>query len=121
MASSFHSRLEQTRKRTKRRTNLLHPPPLDPLRLRNSAESSAIAYKGARPFPHAVIDGLFEEQFLEIAADHFPGPGDIVWYEYDNPFERKLSTNRIEDIPPVLVQIMTAMNSNDFVAALETV
>jgi len=92
---------------------------LNLLRLRRSAEDSAGAYSDAKPFPHAILDSVFEDRFLAAAADRFPGPEDIAWYEYNNPFEQKLATNRIEDIPPEILQVMGALNCRDFVAALE--
>ena len=39
------------------------------------------------PFPHVVIDGLFEEEYLLKVLEEFPGIEDVSWWKYDNVFE----------------------------------
>ena len=53
----------------------------DPERLREQ-------FRGANPFPHLVLDGLFTEDSLQPVLDAFPGPEAAVWRRFDN--EREL-------------------------------
>lgn len=92
----------------------------DPAELSCLAETLGPAYRAAEPFPHAVIEGLFEDTLLRAALNAFPGPAEIAWYRYDNPLERKLATNRLAEIPSVLVEVLKALNAKEFVAFLET-
>ncbi len=55
----------------------------DPDRLREQ-------FRGANPFPHLVLDGLFAEDSLQRVLDAFPGPEAAVWRRFDNERERKL-------------------------------
>ena len=55
----------------------------DPDRLREQ-------FRGAKPFPHLVLDGLFAEDSLQRVLDAFPGPEAAVWRRFDNERERKL-------------------------------
>jgi hypothetical protein len=55
----------------------------DPERLRDQ-------FRGAQPFPHVVLDGLFDEGLLDRVLDAFPGPEAAVWRRFDNERERKL-------------------------------
>jgi len=58
-------------------------PRADPDRLRDQ-------FRGAEPFPHVVLDGLFEEDALASVLEAFPAPEAGVWRRFDNPRERKL-------------------------------
>src|ERR1051326_7160257 len=45
----------------------------------------------AKPFEHIVIDGLFNEQLLNLIHDEFPAPGAQRWTNVTGPHE---CTNR---------------------------
>ena len=55
----------------------------NPLELRDS-------YASAQPFPHIVIDGLFDDAILDTVLEDFPAPGAMRWARFDNPNEKKL-------------------------------
>jgi len=42
------------------------------------------------PFPHAVIDGVWDEKLLRVVLAEFPDPGSQGWREYSNGNESKL-------------------------------
>src|SRR5205814_7059612 len=46
-------------------------------------EAAALApnFRAAEPFPHAVIDGLFDDEKLSRAVDAFPAPDAMAWYQ----------------------------------------
>jgi hypothetical protein len=47
-------------------------------------------YVHARPFPHIVLDGLFDDAALDAVLASFPSRGEMQWTEFDNPAEKKL-------------------------------
>jgi hypothetical protein len=47
-------------------------------------------YATADPFPHIVLDGLFDDAALDAVLREFPAPGEMQWMEFDNPLEKKL-------------------------------
>jgi 2-oxoglutarate-Fe(II)-dependent oxygenase superfamily protein len=55
----------------------------DPTPLRES-------YVNARPFPHIVLDNLFDDEVLETVLAEFPRPDEIEWAKFDNATEKKL-------------------------------
>ena len=46
-------------------------------------------FKNADPFPHIVMDGLFDDAYLEAVLAQFPGPDEDVWHEFSNENEIK--------------------------------
>ena len=56
---------------------------VDPRALRQS-------YLAAEPFPHTVIDGLFNDTDLDAVLSEFPAPEEMRWMRFDNPHEKKL-------------------------------
>jgi hypothetical protein len=47
-------------------------------------------FASAQPFPHIVIDGLFDDADLTPLLEAFPPPGAEGWRRFDSAFERKL-------------------------------
>lgn len=47
-------------------------------------------YLGADPFPHIVLDGLFDDADLDAVLREFPAPDAMRWTRFDNPQEKKL-------------------------------
>jgi Rps23 Pro-64 3,4-dihydroxylase Tpa1-like proline 4-hydroxylase len=88
--------------------------------LRWLAEMTSPSYLAADPYPHAVIDGLLDAELVRAAAKAFPTPGQIVWYKYENPLERKLAANRLDQLPTILADMLAALNSADFIEFIES-
>src|ERR1700743_940186 len=44
-------------------------------------------FKAAKPFPHAVLDGLWDDDWLTSIADEFPPVIDPRWRTYNDPKE----------------------------------
>jgi 2-oxoglutarate-Fe(II)-dependent oxygenase superfamily protein len=47
-------------------------------------------YQNTDPFPHIVIDGLFDDAELDALVADFPKPGETRWMRFDSPTEKKL-------------------------------
>lgn len=63
---------------------------MDTLILRYDALSLSDQYASARPFPHIVLDGLFDDGELEAVLADFPEPDAMQWMSFNNPREKKL-------------------------------
>jgi 2-oxoglutarate-Fe(II)-dependent oxygenase superfamily protein len=92
---------------------------LDPEHLMRVAKENSAGYARANPFPHVVLDGVFPEEALDLALQHFPSPRSDVWKEYDNYHEVKLETQGEERLPPELSLLLYQFNSAPFLAFLE--
>ena len=47
-------------------------------------------YAGADPFPHIVLDDLFDDSALDRVLADFPKPDETRWLTFDSPTEKKL-------------------------------
>lgn len=61
-----------------------------PLRLNADPHALRASYQSAAPFPHIVIDGLFDDAVLERVLADFPKPEETRWMRFDSPTEKKL-------------------------------
>jgi Rps23 Pro-64 3,4-dihydroxylase Tpa1-like proline 4-hydroxylase len=85
----------------------------DPLVLRQN-------YDTAKPFPHIVIDGLFEDDVLDKVLEEFPAPDAMKWARFDNPKEKKLGFyHEVSRISPVIREFIDAMNGFEMLLFLE--
>lgn len=102
-------------------------PPLDKLeflpteRLRKTGSSASGAYADAQPFPHIILDDLFNEQILYQIVAEFPKPADAEWIKYKNIREVKLASNRDEHFGPMTRLMLYHLNSAPFLMFLSEV
>ncbi|MEP7013136.1 MAG: 2OG-Fe(II) oxygenase [Acidobacteriota bacterium] len=87
-----------------------------------NADPSALAadYTSARPFPHAVIDGLFEDSLLDELLAQFPGRDDIPWTAFDSPTEKKLGYHHEARLGERLERFLWQMSSPPVLRFLES-
>ncbi len=90
----------------------LHLESTDPAALREQ-------YTTASPFPHIVLDGLFEDSTLEAVLAQFPGPGEIEWAAFDNPTEKKLGYRHTSPLKRDLRDFLVEMSSPPALRFLE--
>jgi len=98
----------------------LDPLLLDRERLLPVAERGRDAYAAADPFPHAVLDDLFDPAVLDRVIDEFPDPGSVEWQRFDDPMQRKLATRREEHMGAWTRLFLGQLNSAPFIDFLET-
>jgi Rps23 Pro-64 3,4-dihydroxylase Tpa1-like proline 4-hydroxylase len=60
------------------------------LRLLHDPHSLRTRYQTADPFPHIVLDHLFDAAALERVLAEFPKPDEMRWMRFDSPTEKKL-------------------------------
>lgn len=75
-------------------------------------------YLSAVPFPHVVIDDLFDPVVLSAALDEFPGPYDIEWERYWRGSEIKLGLRDEAQLGPCTRRLLQEMNSARFLRFL---
>jgi Rps23 Pro-64 3,4-dihydroxylase Tpa1-like proline 4-hydroxylase len=89
-----------------------------PKNLLQTADESAERFKTATPFPHIVLDNLFDERLLSRIVEEFPGPSDIEWTKFRNKREIKLASNRDDHFGPTTRNLLYHFNSAPFLSFL---
>ncbi len=80
----------------------------------------AADFQAAQPFKHVVIDGLFNEAFIQQVADEFYAGNDARWHRFENNHEGKLAiSNSEKHLPPVTKMFLRELNAEPFLLALE--
>lgn len=75
-------------------------------------------YNRAKPFPHAVIDGLFNADLIAQAEQEFPPWESPVWSKFDNSRELKGITADLNVMRPATQALIVELLSPDFSAKL---
>jgi hypothetical protein len=88
-------------------------------RLDEIAKCEVETYASAQPYPHVVIDGLFDDWILEAILAEFPSPRGKNWTAHDLPQEIKLQSKSERDIPIFTRQFLYVLNSDSFLKFLE--
>ncbi|MGZ4809262.1 MAG: 2OG-Fe(II) oxygenase [Thermoanaerobaculia bacterium] len=91
-----------------------------PLRLRDIPGDLRASYAAADPFPHIVLDGLFDDADLDAVLRDFPKPEAMKWAKFDNPMEKKLGFYyETSTIAPAIRSFLDAMNGFEMLLFLE--
>lgn len=89
-------------------------------RLRVDPRSLSAGYAEARPFPHAVIDDLFDEATLDAVLEDFPARDEETWRRFDNPREKKQGFDYRTPVRRNLREFLQFLNSAEILEFLET-
>jgi hypothetical protein len=77
-------------------------------------------YANAQPFPHVVIDGLFDDADLDAVLGDFPAPDATRWVRFDNPLEKKLGFSHEQSVVTDRTRrFLDAMNGFEMLLFLE--
>ncbi len=73
----------------------------------------ATTFRTARPFPHIILDGLFDDLLIDAAAASFPPPEDPRWVTYPDPKEygKRCLSDRTQIGPPALELISELLDA----------
>ena len=75
----------------------------------------------AWPFPHASIDGMFDESLLDDVIDQWPTPDDRDgWAHFSNDREEKWAWTNKADLWPAAFELVYGCNQQPFLDWLET-
>lgn len=90
-----------------------------PAELADLAAERSVDYSHAQPFPHIVLDHLFQTGALKAAADSFPDPHHSIWRKFDNAREQKLGSQLDCVFPAAVELILTELNKPVFLKFLQ--
>ena len=79
------------------------------------------SFSTAKPFPHVVLDNLFDPLFLAQIVEEFPRPDQIMWTRYEEQRQVKLASNRDETFGPAARLFLYHLNSAPFIDFLTAV
>ncbi len=90
------------------------------MRLHYDPKALHAQYAAAEPFPHAVLDGLFDAQALDAVLREFPDRNAMKWREFDTPLEKKLGYyHETSTISKTVRDFLNGMNSFEVLLWLE--
>ncbi|MEN9869637.1 MAG: hypothetical protein RLZZ171_620, partial [Cyanobacteriota bacterium] len=89
--------------------------------LRNESESLRQSYVTAKPYPHLVIDNLFQPELLDRLAADFPKPDQRDWLLWDTRNELKSTSRGIEGLSTFTQIFALWLNSVDVVKTIESI
>jgi Rps23 Pro-64 3,4-dihydroxylase Tpa1-like proline 4-hydroxylase len=91
-----------------------------PLTLHHDAAALQGQYAGAEPFPHIVLDGLFDDEVLDAVLREFPDRQAMKWREFDSATEKKLGYyHESSSISKTVRDFLNDMNSFEMLLWLE--
>jgi len=91
-----------------------------PLKLHSDPRALGARYQNADPFPHIVLDGLFDEDVLDGVLADFPWPDETRWMRFDSPTEKKLGYDHEHStISPAVRSFLDALNGFEMLLFLE--
>ena len=93
---------------------------MSPAKLNHDPRALRERYLGADPFPHIVLDDLFDDADLERVLAEFPKPDETRWMRFDSPLEKKLGFyHEHSAISPAIRAFLDAMNGFEMLLFLE--
>ena len=78
-------------------------------------------YQNTLPFPYAKIDGVLNEDIAKQIQAEILSIDEVEWDRYDNPFEQKYTLRDKYNFPPLLTNLFTYLESDEFVEKLSKV
>lgn len=78
-------------------------------------------YLSNHPFPHIVIDNFVNSALLEAIVERFPSPDSPFYQRFDNPLEKKLASNRVDLLDPMIQRLLDEFNQPSFLGFLEKI
>jgi len=83
-------------------------------RLRELAPELRQSYMMAKPYPHAVIDNLFDPDLLHRLVERFPSPNQAKWQQFNDEKQVKLASNKDDAFDPLCRVFLYHLNSAPF-------
>lgn len=93
-----------------------------PVKLNYEPKALHEQYVSGDPFPHVVIDGLFDDADLDRVLAEFPTPEQMRWRRFESPLEKKLGYYHEDSVvTPNVRAFLDAMNGFEMLLWLEAV
>jgi 2OG-Fe(II) oxygenase superfamily len=90
-------------------------------RLRNEAESLRQSCETAKPYPHVVIENLFEPKLLDRLVADFPSPKERDWILWDTSNELKTTSRGINGLSTFTQIFCLWLNSPEVIKSIESI
>jgi hypothetical protein len=88
-------------------------------RLKDILSAHGAAYRAADPFPHLVLDDVFDPDMLRGVLDEFDAVDRAAWHHTDRNTERKFSTEEFRLFGPLTRALILQLNASPFLVFLE--
>jgi Rps23 Pro-64 3,4-dihydroxylase Tpa1-like proline 4-hydroxylase len=88
-------------------------------KIKELIRAHAEAYQSAQPFPHVVLDGVFDAGLLDQVLAEFDAMDRASWHYTERETERKYSSEDFQHFGPVTRAVFAQFNSASFLAFLE--
>ncbi len=93
-----------------------------PVKLNYEPHSLREQYAAGDPFPHIVLDNLFDDADLDRVLAEFPTPEQMRWRRFESPLEKKLGYYHEDSVvTPNVRAFLDAMNGFEMLLWLEAV
>ncbi|MEO1691132.1 MAG: 2OG-Fe(II) oxygenase, partial [Cyanobacteria bacterium J06631_6] len=90
-------------------------------RLKAESESWRESYSQAKPYPHIVIDDLFDSEIIERLVAEFPKAKNRDWLVWDTEHELKTTSRGIDNLSAFTQMFCLWLNSRDVISAIEPI
>lgn len=87
--------------------------------LEKLAKENNYKYTEAKPFPHIVIDNLFNENYLNEILNDFPSNIDEIGDKFNNKVEKKITLNNTNKFSELTNDFINFLNSIKFIVFLQ--
>lgn len=78
-------------------------------------------FLNADPFPYVVIENFFSQEVYEEILKVFPKPIGPHWHRYYNPLEIKNALDKMDQLPPLLKDLIHVLNEESFIDLLRSI
>ncbi len=87
--------------------------------LKDIRRTQTASYRSADPFPHVVLDGVFDSGLLQDILAEFDAMDRTPWHYTERDTERKYSSEDFQHFGPTTRAVVTQLNAAPFMAFLE--
>ena len=78
-------------------------------------------YVNAKPFPHIVLDNIFDDRILNDILDEFPKNINVIGKSFENKVEKKLTINDSKKLSVTTNNFINFLNSQIFIEFLQVI
>ena len=90
-------------------------------KLRAASDQLRVEYEKAKPYPHLVVDGLYDETVLKRILAKFPNRKSPDWVVWDTEHEFKTTSRGITDLPVFTQLFFLIHQTSYFIRILEQI
>ena len=90
-------------------------------RLKDESQFLKKSYAAAQPYPHLVIDDLFEPQLLDRLVAEYPQENSRDWLVWDTNHELKTTSKGIDGLSAFTQLFCLWLNSSDVIKTVESI